>query len=82
MNINKKKSLISIKKAKTSLEKIINMIEEDQYCWNIIIQNMAAIWLIKWANNNLIEAFIENCELKNKEEKKIEIIKLFKLSHK
>jgi DNA-binding FrmR family transcriptional regulator len=43
MNEHKKKSLISIRKAKTSLEKIENMIENDEYCGDIIVQNMAAI---------------------------------------
>jgi len=58
------------------------MIEKDAYCWDIIVQNMAAIWLIKWANNNLIEAFMENCELHDTEKKKKELIRLFTLSHK
>ena len=83
MNEHKKKALISIKKAKTSLEKIEKMIENDQYCGDIIIQNMAAIWLIKSSNNKLIEAFLENCETHNSpEEKKAELLKLFQLSHK
>lgn len=83
MNEHKKKALISIKKAKTSLEKIEKMIENDQYCGDIIIQNMAAIWLIKSSNNKLIEAFLENCETHNSpEEKKAEILKFFQLSHK
>lgn len=43
MNEHKKKALISIRKAKTSLEKIEKMIEDDQYCGDIIVQNMAAI---------------------------------------
>jgi len=83
MNENKKKALISIRKAKTSLEKIEKSIENDEYCWDIIIQNMAAIWLIKSSNNKLIEAFLENCDTHNSaEEKKAELLKLFQLSHK
>lgn len=83
MNEHKKKALISIRKAKTSLEKIENLIENDEYCGDIIIQNMAAIWLIKSSNNKLIEAFLENCETHNSpEEKKAEILKFFQLSHK
>ena len=83
MNEHKKKALISIRKAKTSLEKIETMIENDEYCGDIIIQNMAAIWLIKSSNNKLIEAFLENCETHNSpEEKKAEILKFFQLSHK
>lgn len=83
MNEHKKKALISIRKAKTSLEKIEALIENDEYCGDIIIQNMAAIWLIKSSNNKLIEAFLENCDTHNSpEEKKEELLKLFKLSHK
>ena len=83
MNEHKKKSLISIRKAKTSLEKIEKMIENDEYCWDIIVQNMAAIWLIKSSNNKLIEAFLENCTTHSSpEEKKAEILKFFQLSHK
>ena len=83
MNEHKKKALISIRKAKTSLKKIEELIEKDVYCWDIIIQNMAAIWLIKSSNNKLIEAFLENCDTHNSpQEKKEEILKFFQLSHK
>ena len=83
MNDNKKKALISIKKAKTSLEKIILMVEKDEYCGDVIVQNMAAIWLIKSSNNKLIEAFLENCSDNiSQEKRKEEILKIFKLSHK
>lgn len=83
MNEHKKKALISIRKAKTSLEKIEKMIEDDQYCGDIIVQNMAAIWLVKSSNNKLIEAFLENCNTHDSpEEKKAEILKFFQLSHK
>ncbi|MCP4522829.1 MAG: metal-sensitive transcriptional regulator [Candidatus Gracilibacteria bacterium] len=83
MNTHKKKALISIRKTKSLLEKIENMIGQDTYCGDIIIQNMAAIGLIKSANNKLIEAFLENCDThKTPEEKKAEIVKLFQLSHK
>ena len=83
MNEHKKKALISIRKAKTSLEKIEKMIENDQYCGDIIVQNMAAIWLIKSSNNKLIEAFLQNCDThESPEEKKAEILKFFQLSHK
>jgi DNA-binding FrmR family transcriptional regulator len=43
MSESKKKALISLKKAKTSLEKIISMVESDEYCANIVVQNLAAI---------------------------------------
>jgi len=43
MKASNSKNLIALKKAKTSLEKIIQMIEKDQYCINIIQQNLAVI---------------------------------------
>lgn len=58
------KVLIWLKKAKTSLEKIIQMVEEDKYCIDIIQQNLAVIWLLKSANMNLLEWHL-NCCVKN-----------------
>jgi len=43
MNLKKKKALISLKKAKGSLDKIISMVERDEYCQDIIIQNLAVM---------------------------------------
>lgn len=81
MNESKKKALISLKKAKTSLEKIISMVESDEYCANIVVQNLAAIWLIKSSNNKLLEAFIETCQ-DDTEKKKDDFVHLFKLLQK
>ena len=81
MNESKKKALISLKKAKTSLEKIISMVESDEYCVNIVVQNLAAIWLIKSSNNKLLEAFIETCQ-DDTEKKKDDFVHLFKLLQK
>lgn len=81
MNESKKKALISLKKAKTSLEKIISMVESDEYCVNIVVQNLAAIWLIKSSNNKLLEAFIETCQ-DDTEKKKDDLVHLFKLLQK
>lgn len=81
MNESKKKALISLKKAKTSLEKIISTVESDEYCVNIVVQNLAAIWLIKSSNNKLLEAFIETCQ-DDTEKKKDDFVHLFKLLQK
>jgi DNA-binding FrmR family transcriptional regulator len=40
---NTKQALISLKKARTSLNNIIDMIEDDKYCIDIIQQNLAVI---------------------------------------
>lgn len=82
-----KKILIWLKKARTSLDKIINMVEEDKYCIDIIQQNLAVIWLLKSANMNLLEDHMNCCvkkaiksndenETNNKIEELIKVMKL------
>jgi len=86
----KKKSLTSLKKAKTSLEKIIKMIEEDKYCVDVIQQNLAVIWLVKSANQSLLEWHLTCCFVnaaKANDEKRIwemtqEILKIVKTANK
>lgn len=78
MHESKKKAVISLKKAKTSLEKIIEMVEKDEYCGDIVVQNLAAIGLIKSANTKLLEAFIQTCN-DNPEKKKDDIVHIFTL---
>ena len=88
MTESKAKALIAIKKAKTSLEKIEKMINEDVYCINVIQQNLAVIWLIKWVNLKLLEWHLDCCvkksilgwdkkDLQNKFDEIINIIKTF-----
>jgi DNA-binding FrmR family transcriptional regulator len=57
------------------------MLESDMGCSDIIVQNMAAIWLIKSANNKLIEAFLET-QYDESLNKKRKLLEIFKLSHK
>ncbi len=74
MNLNKKQALISLKKARTSIDKIINMIEEDTYCIDVIQQNLAAIWLVKSANVKLLESHLSCCftsAAKNNDEERL-----------
>ncbi len=81
MNESKKKALISLKKAQTSLGKIVTMVESDEYCADIVVQNLSAIWLIKSSNNKLLEAFIETCQ-DDTEKKKDDLVHLFRLLQK
>jgi len=86
----KKKSIISLKKAKTSLEKIIKMVEEDKYCVDVIQQNLAVIWLVKSANQTLLEWHLSCCFVsaaRANDEKRIwemtqEILKIVKTANK
>ncbi|MDD2913042.1 MAG: metal-sensing transcriptional repressor [Candidatus Pacebacteria bacterium] len=78
MTNQKKKTLINIKKAESLTAKIIKMFEKDQYCIDIMQQNLAVIGLLKSANKMLMENHLNTCfkvamEAKN-EKKKQEMI--------
>ena len=58
-NINK--VMIAFKKAKSTLDKVIEMVEENKYCIDIIQQNLSVIGLLRSANSSLLEGHIDNC---------------------
>ena len=82
------KVLIWLKKARTSLDKIIKMLEEEKYCIDIIQQNLAVVWLLKSANMNLLEWHLNCCvknaiNAKNENEvdsKMLELVKIINLA--
>ena len=86
MKETQKQALIGLKKAKTSLENTIKMIEEEKYCIDVIQQNLAVIGLLKSSNLKLLENHLWTCFLtaaKNNDEKKIwdminEVLKIVK----
>ncbi|MCL5795196.1 MAG: metal-sensitive transcriptional regulator [Patescibacteria group bacterium] len=90
MTTQRTKSLISFKKAQSHLGKIIKMIEEGQYCIDIMQQNLAVIGLLKSAHQNLMEGHLNSCFInamkstnKTKQNKMIEeILKVTKLYNK
>ncbi len=61
MNNEKEKTLISFKKAGSLLSKIIDMLEKDEYCIDIMQQNLAAIGLLKSAHQRLMENHLNTC---------------------
>ncbi|AKH32965.1 Copper-sensing transcriptional repressor CsoR [candidate division SR1 bacterium Aalborg_AAW-1] len=61
MKPQQEKIIISLKKAKSSLEKIISMIENEQYCIKVIQQNLAVIGLLKSTNIQLLEDHLGCC---------------------
>lgn len=83
---NVDKTLISIKKAKSLLEKIIKMLDKGQYCIDIVQQNLAVIGLMKSANLSLLEGHVNNCiknaclsgKKKDIEQKMDELLKVVK----
>jgi len=58
---NKQKTSIAFKKAKSSLEKILKMIGKDEYCIDIMQQNLAVIGLLKSAHQQLMEGHLNSC---------------------
>lgn len=78
MKNEKQKALINLKKSKSLIETIIKMMEEDQYCINIMQQNLAVIGLLKSANQILMEGHLHHCFANalesNQEKRKVEMI--------
>ncbi|MDD5750320.1 MAG: metal-sensing transcriptional repressor [Candidatus Pacebacteria bacterium] len=61
MNTNKEKTLINFKKAQSHLTKIIDMVEKDAYCINVMQQNLAVIGLLRSAHQMLMEGHLNSC---------------------
>lgn len=84
MTEEKKKAELSTKKAIGTLNKVLKMTEEDQYCPDIIQQIDASIGLLKSAKKNLLYGHLDHClEMKlkeNKEDAVQELIRIFDLS--
>jgi len=92
MNIdnNKDKILINLKKTQSLVNKITQMIGEQEYCIDIMQQNLAAIGLLKSAHQMLMENHLNSC-FKNamassneniKQQMIDEILKVSKLANK
>ena len=87
---SKKKALINFKKARSHCKKIIQMVEQDKYCIDIMQQNLAVIGLLKSAHQILMEGHLKGCfkgamGTKNEAKKKKmveEILKVTKIYNK
>ena len=90
MTINKKETLINFKKANGLISKIVEMIENDDYCVDIMQQNLAAIGILRSAHEMLMENHLNSCfkhamQTKNENKKQKmteEILKVTKLFNK
>lgn len=90
MKNQKELSLTNFKKARTHIEKIISMIEEDKYCIDIMQQNLAVIGLLRSAHQMIMEGHLNGCFTdafnsksdKKKNEMVGEILKVTKLYNK
>ena len=61
MNYQKEKKLINFKKAKSLVAKIIKMVENEEYCVDVMQQNLAVIGLLKSAHQMLMEGHLNSC---------------------
>lgn len=90
MTEKKQKTLVNFKKAQSLISKIIKMVENNEYCIDIMQQNLAAIGLLKSAHQMLMENHLNTCfkramaqrSEKRKQEMIQEILKVIKLFNK
>ncbi len=61
MENQKTKTLINFKKAQSLINKIIEMVEGNKYCIDIMQQNLAAIGLLKSAHQMLMQNHLNTC---------------------
>jgi DNA-binding FrmR family transcriptional regulator len=84
------KVIINFKKARGHLDKIVSMVEDGEYCINIMQQNLAVIGLLKSAHQMLMEGHLNTCfknamssaSEKRKQEMIEEILKVSRLANK
>lgn len=87
---DKVRVIINFRKAKSHIEKIIKMIEKDEYCISIMQQNLAVIGLLRSAHQLLMENHLNSCvrlamgSKDNQKKKKMvqEILRVSKLFNK
>jgi DNA-binding FrmR family transcriptional regulator len=83
---NKNKALISFKKAQGHISRIIEMVEQDKYCIDIMQQNLAVLGLLKSAHQILMENHLNMCfrsamSSKNEKKKKEMTAEILKVTH-
>lgn len=56
-----KQILIALKKANSHLGKVIELVEKEEYCVDILQQNLAVIGLLKSANEKILKRHLNSC---------------------
>jgi CsoR family transcriptional regulator, copper-sensing transcriptional repressor len=56
-----KEIVTALKKAHGHLERVIQMVEDKEYCVDILQQNLAVIGLLKSANGKLLKRHLNSC---------------------
>lgn len=81
---NKQKAALSIKKARGTIEKVMYMVEEDEYCPDIIQQIDAVRGLLQSAKKTLLIGHLDHCLQEKMKENKSkamqELITIFDLT--
>jgi len=75
MSHNSQKVLTGLKKAQSSLNKVIKMVESDRYCIDVIQQTLSVVGLLKSVNLALLEGHVNGCvrtAVKQKNEAKLD----------
>jgi len=88
--ITKQEKLVNFKKAQSLLARIIDMVEKDEYCIDIMQQNLAVIGLLRSAHEKLMENHLNHCfekamsskDSRKKHQMTEEILKVTKLFNK
>lgn len=90
MSVKDENILVNFKKVNGLMVKIIKMVEDGEYCIDIMQQNLAAAGLLKSAHRMLMENHLNTCfktamaakNEKRKQEMIQEILQVTKLSNK
>lgn len=61
MNNQKQSAALNFKKAHSHIARILKMIENEQYCVDIMQQNLAVIGLLRSAHRMLMENHLNTC---------------------
>ena len=61
MTNQKQKTITNFKKAKGSISKIIEMMENNKYCIDVMQQNLAVIGILKSAHQMLMQNHLDSC---------------------
>lgn len=90
MDKKHEKILVNFKKARSHTDRIIKMIEDGEYCIDVMQQNLAVIGLLRSAHQMLMEGHLNTCfasamKTSNEERKQKmveEILKVSKMANK
>jgi CsoR family transcriptional regulator, copper-sensing transcriptional repressor len=61
MDANHEKTLVNFKKAGSHIDRIVQMIEDGDYCIDVMQQNLAVIGLLKSAHQMLMAGHLHTC---------------------